>query len=111
MKFTRFFRVLICFFLFFGVHSAMAQETANGGKPDKQKPVQTKREQRRAARKKWKEQRKQEKMEKKAVKKKQKQLQTKKVQKRMKKDKRKAMRNNAHKREFFLKRWFSKKQR
>lgn len=111
MRSRWFIKVLICLFLFSGVGSGIAQETANGDKVNKQKPVQTKREQRKASRKKWKEQRKQEKMHKKGVKKKQKQLQTKKTLKRMKKDKKKALRNNAHKREFFLKRWFSKKQR
>ncbi len=93
------------------VNPVNGQDTGNGGSPDKQKPVQSKREQRKAARKKWREDRKLEKMEKKVVRKKQKQLQTKKTYKRMKRDKRKAMRNNAHKREFFLKRWFSKKQK
>jgi hypothetical protein len=38
-------------------------------------------------------------------------LQTKEVRKRMKKSKQTAAANNAHKREFFLKRWFTKKHR
>ena len=36
-------------------------------------------------------------------------IQTKDVRKRMKKSKRKAAINNAHKKDFFLKRWFEKK--
>jgi hypothetical protein len=86
------------------------QDNPDGGNKPPKTPG-TSKMQRKAARKKWKEERKQERMHRKAVKKKQKQLQTKKTLRRMKRDKRKAMRNNQHKQEFFLKRWFSKKQR
>lgn len=57
------------------------------------------------------EKRKLEKLERKKVKKHHKRLQTKKVQKRMKKSQKTAVRNNENRREFFLKRWFSKKGR
>lgn len=55
------------------------------------------------------EKRKAEKLERKKVKQHHKKLQTKKVQKRMKKSRKKAVRNNEHRREFFLKRWFTRK--
>jgi hypothetical protein len=55
------------------------------------------------------ERRKQEKAERKKVKEHHKRLQTKTVQKRMKKSKKTAIRNNEHKREFFMTRWFRKK--
>ena len=99
----------ILFLLIWFSGGAFGQENPGGG--DKSKVPSNGRIQKKAARKKWKEQRKHEKAEKKAVRKKQKQLQTKKTRKRMKRDKRKAMRNNQHKKEFFLKRWFGKKQR
>jgi hypothetical protein len=100
----RLFRLVFLLFLVISP-GAFAQEAPPPKTPG------TSKAQRKAARKKWKEQRKQERMERKMVKKKQKQLQTKKTYRRMKRDKRKALRNNQHKQEFFLKRWFSKKQK
>mgnify|MGYP007073181857 CR=1 FL=1 len=89
--------------------SLMGQEK-NEGDGKKKPPVDSK-ELRKKEKKKWKEERKRSKAEKKAIKKHHKRIQTKKTNKRMKKNKRKAQRNNDHKGEFFLKRWFSKKKK
>lgn len=62
-------------------------------------------------RKERKERRRLERAERKKVKKHHRRIQTKQVQKRMKKSKSTAVRNNNNQREFFLKRWFSKKSR
>lgn len=57
------------------------------------------------------EKRKLERAEKKAIKKHHKRIQTKKVRRRMKESRKTAVRHNENKREFFLKRWFRKKNR
>jgi hypothetical protein len=64
---------------------------------------------RKAERKKWKEQRKRDHAEAKAIKKHHKRIQTKETRATMRKNKRKANRVNQNKKEFFIKRWFSKK--
>ncbi len=105
------FKLFVCALFLFPL-SSTGQEGA-GGNPSKTSgtaAVNTRAE-RKKDRKKWKEQRRKEKLDRKVVKQHHKKLQTKKVRKRMKKDKRKANRTNENKREFFLKRWFSKKQR
>jgi hypothetical protein len=104
MRTRLFFRFLLVFVMAFGA-DGLAQDKPS----DKPKVPDSGHLQRKAARKKWKEERKQKKAERKAVKNYQKKLQTKKTQRRMKRDKRKSDRVNAHKPEFFLKRWFRKK--
>lgn len=55
------------------------------------------------------EKRRQERAERRAVKKYHKRIQTKEVRKRMRSSRKTALRNHDHKREFFLKRWFQKR--
>ncbi len=88
------------------VFDAAAQNRGTGPKePSAKEEISIRKQQRRQSR----EKRKLEKAEKKKIKEHHKKLQTKKVQKRMKKSRKKALRNNENKREFFLKRWFTKK--
>ena len=94
--------ILLCVFLL--PLMALGQEAA---KTEKQQEPKATRSQRRAAKAQWKEQRRNERAEKKKIKEHSK-IQSKKVRRRTKKDKQKAERVNQNKREFFLKRWFSK---
>jgi len=103
----RFLKKLICFSLIFFPLLLTAQEAA---KTSGTAPISS-RAQRKSDKKKWKEQRRKDKLDKKVVKQHHKRIQTKKVRKRMRKEKKRAQRNNDHQREFFLKRWFSPKQR
>lgn len=90
--------------------SATGQDKGAGTGPPA-KSLKSERKLRKEERREAREKRKQEKAERKAVKAYHKRLQTKKVRKRMKQSKRKAKLNNENKREFFLKRWFSKKKK
>ena len=69
-------------------------------------PLST-RAQRKKAKKEWKENRKREWDNKKKIKEHDKKFQTKKTLRRMKRDKRKAQLNNEHKKEIFIRRWFT----
>ncbi len=80
----------------------------NKGTGPREKSVKTEMRIKKQQRREGRERRKKEKEERRAVKKHHKRLQTKTVQKRMKSSRSKAIRNNEHKREFFLKRWFSR---
>lgn len=73
-----------------------------------QKAPPTSKAQRRIAKRQWKEQRLKDMEEKKKIKEHHKRIQTKETRKKMKRDARKAQRVNEHKREFFLKRWFTR---
>ncbi len=103
------------FFLLIFSFSIPAQKSNDLKTPPKNKDAKeaekSKREIRKEERKEWKERRKLEKEEQKMIKAYHKRIQTKTVLKRMKKSKQKAQMNNENKREFFLKRWFSKKKR
>lgn len=66
------------------------------------------RQKRREDRKKWKEERRRKRAEERMIRDHHKKIQTKAVNKRMRKSRRKAQRVNENKREFFLKRWFSR---
>jgi hypothetical protein len=99
--------VLILSLLFFLPPSFPAQD--NKGTGPKQQSVRRELSIKKQRRKDAREKRKMERAERKAIEKHHKRIQTKKVQKRMKSSRSKAMRNNQHKREFFLKRWFSRK--
>ena len=101
----KFYKRIILIAVFMLPLMTFAQEAA---KKDKEQEPKTSRSQRREAKKQWKEQRRNERLEKKKIKDHHKRIQTKKVLKRMKADKKEAQRNQDHKREFFLKRWFSK---
>jgi hypothetical protein len=94
------FLALIFFFPMFG----FSQEAAS--KKEQQQEPKSSWAQRREGKKQWKEQRKNDFEEKKKIKDHAKRLQTKKTLRRMKDDKNKAERNNANKKEFFLKRWY-----
>jgi hypothetical protein len=104
-RFKKFYKRIILIAVFLLPLMAFAQE---GAKKDKEQEPKTSRSQRREAKKQWKEQRRNERLEKKKIKDHHKRIQTKTVRKRMKSDKKEAQRNQDHKREFFLKRWFSK---
>jgi hypothetical protein len=107
MSLKKIFPLILLFHFCFAAH---AQDKSEGtGPPSKSFASERKlrKEERREAR----EKRRQEKAERKAVKAYHKRLQTKPVLKRMKQSKNKARRNNEHKREFFLKRWFQKKKK
>ena len=85
-----------------------AQNKGTGpGEPSAREEIRIRKQRKHEAR----ERRKLEKAERKKVKEHHKRLQTKTVQKRMKKSRKTAVRNNEHKREFFMKRWFRKKNR
>lgn len=105
---SKIYKRIILFAVLFMPLIAFAQEAA---KTDKEQQPKTTRAQRKEAKKMWKEKRRNERAEKKKIKEHHKRIQTKEVRKRMKKDRKTAIRNNQHKREFFLKRWFSKKQK
>ncbi|MBL7891078.1 MAG: hypothetical protein JNL63_00500 [Bacteroidia bacterium] len=105
---SKIFKHIVLLSLFFLPLLAFSQEAA---KTDKEQQPKTTRAQRKEAKKMWKEKRRNERAEKKKIKEHHKRIQTKEVRKRMKKDRKTAIRNNEHKREFFLKRWFSKKQK
>jgi len=101
------FRKLIFLFLLSCAPVVLPAQDNKGTGPKQNsigKELSIKKQQRRESR----EKRKLERAERKAVKKHHKRIQTKKVQKRMKTSRSKAQRNNEHKREFFLKRWFSR---
>ena len=101
-----FVRFILIVALVFGGFFLDAQNKGTGPKQQSaRQEINVRKQQRRESR----EKRKLEKQEKKKIKQHHKKLQTKKVQKRMKKNKKKAMRNNENKREFFLKRWFTRK--
>ena len=85
---------------------AAAQNKGTGpDEPSAKEELRIRKQRRKAAR----EKRKLEKEEQKKIKKHHKRIQTKKVQKRMKKSRKQSVRNNENRREFFLKRWFTKK--
>lgn len=92
--------------------SITAQQPPGNSTPASKDPGEkTRREIRKQERKEWKERRKLEREEQKAIKAYHKRIQTKTVLKRMKRSKRTAIMNNENKREFFLKRWFTKKKK
>ena len=100
------------FFLFFFLFSIISytQKQPEPKAPTKQAEL-NKRAIRKQERKEAKERRKLEKAERKAIKAHHKRIQTKKVRKRMKKSRKKAIQNNTHKRDSFLKRLFKKKKK
>ena len=77
----------------------------------KEKSLKSERKVRQELRKEAREKRRKERAERKAIKQYHKRLQTKQVRKRMKSSRKTAIRNNEHKREFFIKRWFKKKKK
>jgi hypothetical protein len=103
--------MFILVILFTGAGEVYAQTTdagnTNGGAGTEAQP--TGRAGRRKAKREWKKERKKKMEDDKARKDYIKDHNTKKTQKRMKKSQKKANRNNSHKREFFLKRWFKKR--
>ena len=100
------FRRFITFLLIAGSILGAAQNKGTGPREQSAKEeIRIRKQQKRESR----EKRKLEKAERKKVKLHHKKLQTKKVQKRMKKSRQTAIRNNDNKREFFMKRWFRKK--
>lgn len=100
------------FFLFFLLISlfSFSQKQTEAKAPTKQ-AEQNKKAIRKQEKKEAKERRRLEKAERKAIKAHHKRIQTKKVRKRMKKSRKKAIMNNTHKREPFLKRLFKKKKK
>lgn len=90
------------------VLSHQAQDKGTG---PKEKSFSSKRKLRKTERFEAKERRRKERAEKKAIKAYHKRLQTKKVRKRMKRSRNKATLHNENKREFFIKRWFTKKKK
>lgn len=86
----------------------LAQTETSGAGP-KKPSIASERKKRKAIRKEAQEQRRKERAERKAIKAYHKRLQTKTVRKRMKRNRAKAQRINDNKREFFLKRWFTRK--
>jgi hypothetical protein len=103
------FKALIFFIFCAGVSLPNFSQEKNAG--PKEKSIKSERKVRRELRKEAKEKRRKERAERKAIKKYHKRLQTKKVRKRMKASKKTAIRNNEHKRDFFIKRWFKKKKK
>ncbi len=101
---------LFFLFSFFLSVPAFSQDKTEA-KTEKKNDVETARMKRKKAKAEWKERRKQDKAEKKAIRDHEKQLQTKATRKRMHRDQRKAARNNANKKEFFLVRLFKPKPR
>jgi hypothetical protein len=100
--------ILTLFFLSLFLQPAYGQDKGTGPKEKSFKQeLKTNKQLRREAR----EKRKLERAERKAVKKHHNRIQTKKVRKRMKESRKSATRHNENKREFFLKRWFKKKNR
>jgi hypothetical protein len=102
-------KVSFLFFLFIAA-PAFSQDntTASESKKNDVESRKLKRKKDKAA---WKAKREKEQGDKKAVRNHEKRLQTKATRKRMKKDRHKAALNNAHKKEFFLIRWFKPKPR
>ena len=92
-----------------GITDVYSQDggTSNGGSGTEQEP--TGRAARRKAKREWKKQRRTDMDSEKSKKEYNKKYNTKKTRKRMKRAEKEANRNNSHKREFFLKRWFKKK--
>jgi hypothetical protein len=103
-------KILALFFIaVFSLSSQLyAQDAGNGDGGQKEK-TETGRVARKKAKKEWKEKRRKDMSDAKAKKQYNKKYNSKKVRKRMKKNEKKAKRNNEHKREFFLKRWFKRK--
>jgi hypothetical protein len=97
--------------LLFHLCIALQAQEKNAGTGPAPKSFASERKLRKEERREAREKRRQERAERKAVKEYHKRLQTKTVLKRMKQSKNKARRNNEHKREFFLKRWFQKKKK
>lgn len=106
IRFKRFFIALVVTAFPFLLFS----QGGEGGGGEQQKPL-TGKAAKRADKKKWKENRKREKEEKKAIKAHHKRIQDKTTRKRMKQTRKRADRSNQNRKEFFIKRWFSKKQR
>lgn len=104
----RFRLIAIIFTMLFAITGHKAQEKNSG---PKEKSIKSQRKIRKELRFAVGEKRRKEKAEKKAIKKYHKRLQTKTVQKRMKSSRKRAVRYNDNKREFFIKRWFTKKKR
>jgi hypothetical protein len=96
--------VLILLLIFSSAYEAQNKGTGPG-EPSAREEIRIRKQRKHEAR----EKRKLEKAERKKVKAHHKRIQTKTVQKRMKKSKKTAIRNNDNKREFFMKRWFRKK--
>ena len=106
---TKIFRYFFVFFLAVSFIS-FAQNPPEQKSPTKG-AEQNKKAIRKAEKKEAKERRRIEKEERKAIKAYHKRLQTKTVRKRMKKSRKKAIMNNEHRRESFLKRWFKKRKK
>jgi hypothetical protein len=102
------FITLIVLALLWLVNPALSQDGGSGDGGQKEK-TETGRAARRKAKKEWKEKRRKDMSDAQAKKNYNKKYNSKKVRKRMKKNEKKAKRNNEHKREFFVKRWFKKK--
>jgi hypothetical protein len=99
-------RLVICFTILALWLPAAAQNKGVGPKePSAKEELRIRKQRRKESR----EKRKLEKEERKKIKEHHKRIQTKNVQKRMKKSRKAAMRSNENRREFFLKRWFTKK--
>jgi uncharacterized protein YlxW (UPF0749 family) len=98
-------RFLLMMFVFTGVLVA----AQNKGTGPSEKSMKDDLRVRKQIKKERKEKRKLEKAERKAIEKHHKRIQTKDVQKRMKKSRKTSYRNNENKREFFMKRWFTKR--
>ena len=98
--------ILIFTLLLAVLYPAAAQHKGTGpGEPSAKEELRIRKQKRKAA----KERKKLEKEERKKIREHHKRIQTKDVQKRMKKSRKSALRNNDNKREFFMKRWFTKK--
>ena len=99
----------LIFFLFLFVSTAAFSQ--EGGGESKKNEVENRKAKRKKDKAEWNARREKEHGSNKAVKNHEKRLQTKATRKRMKKNRKKAARNNQHKREFFLIRWFKPKPR
>lgn len=105
-------KILKYFFAFF-ILSFVIVAHAQENKTDADKKgtsLKSEREKRRSDKKKWKEERRRKRAEEKMIRDHHKRIQTKEVNKRMRRSQRKAKRINENRREFFLIRWFSRKQ-
>lgn len=102
--------MFILMLAFTGITDVYAQDGGNAeGGAGTQEPEGTGKADRRKAKRDWKKKRREDMDAAKSKKEYNKKYNTKKTRKRMKKAEKKANRNNTHKREFFLKRWFKKR--